>query len=86
VISNGLVAVAKGTRRVIVLEDLRGIRTRATVRPGQRERHGKWAFDQLRAFIEYKAKLSARALKMRLNSRFLSLLPKILKPSTRRFV
>ncbi len=58
VISKELVAVAKGTKRAIALEDLKGIRTRTTVRHGQRERLGKWAFGQLRAFIEYKARLS----------------------------
>ena len=57
-ISKELVAVAKGTKRAIAMEDLRGIRSRVTVRHGQRGRHGKWAFDQLRAFIEYKARLA----------------------------
>ncbi len=50
--------VAKGTMRALVLEDLKGIRSRVTVRHGQRERHGKWAFGQLRAFVEYKAKVA----------------------------
>jgi IS605 OrfB family transposase len=58
VISKDLVAIAKGTKRAIALEDLRGIRLRTTVRHGQRGRHGKWVFNQLRAFIEYKAKLA----------------------------
>ncbi|MCX6654937.1 MAG: transposase, partial [Candidatus Bathyarchaeota archaeon] len=58
VISKELVVVAKGTRRAIVLEDLRGIRSRVTVRCEQRDRHGKWAFNQLRAFIEYKARVA----------------------------
>jgi IS605 OrfB family transposase len=58
VISKELVAVAKGTMRAIVFEDLRGIRSRVTVRREQRGRHGKWAFNQLRAFVDYKAKLS----------------------------
>jgi len=57
-ISKELVVVAKGTKRAIVLEDLRGIRSRVTARHGQRERHGKWAFGQLRAFVEYKAKVA----------------------------
>jgi hypothetical protein len=30
---------------------------RATVWSGQRERLGKWAFGQLRGFVQYKAKL-----------------------------
>jgi IS605 OrfB family transposase len=58
VISKELVAVAKGTKRAIALEDLAGIRARTTVRRGQRERHDRWAFNQLRAFIEYKARLA----------------------------
>ncbi|OGD58854.1 transposase [Candidatus Bathyarchaeota archaeon RBG_13_52_12] len=58
VISKELVAAAKGTRRAIALEDLRGIRSRVTVRRGQRGRHGKWAFGQLRAFVEYKARVA----------------------------
>jgi IS605 OrfB family transposase len=58
VISKELVAVAKGTKRAIVLEDLKGIRSRSTVRHGQRGRHSKWAFNQLRAFIEYKARVA----------------------------
>ncbi|MCX6656230.1 MAG: transposase [Candidatus Bathyarchaeota archaeon] len=58
IISKELVAVAKGTKRALALEDLRGIRSRVTVRRGQRGRHGKWAFDQLRAFVDYKAKIA----------------------------
>jgi putative transposase len=57
-ISKELVVVAKGTMRALALEDLRGIRSRVTVRHGQRGRHGKWAFGQLRAFVEYKAKVA----------------------------
>jgi putative transposase len=58
VISKMLVAAVKGTKRAIALEDLRGIRSRTTVRGGQRGRLGKWAFGQLRAFVEYKAKVA----------------------------
>jgi len=58
VFSKELVAVAKGTRRALALEDLGGIRSRGTVRSGQRDRLEKWAFSQLRGFVEYKAKLS----------------------------
>ncbi len=57
-ISKELVVVAKGTMRALALEDLRGIRSRVTVRHGQRGRHGKWAFGQLRAFVDYKAKVA----------------------------
>jgi len=58
-ISKALVAKAKGTQRMIALEDLKGIRVRATVRRRQRDKHNKWAFNQLRNFIEYKAKLAS---------------------------
>jgi len=57
-ISKELVVVAKGTKRAMALEDLKGIRSQATVRHGQRDRHGKWAFNQLRAFVDYKAKVA----------------------------
>jgi IS605 OrfB family transposase len=56
VLSKKLVAVAKGTTRGIALEDLRGIRARVTVGRRQRAKHHGWAFHQLRAYIEYKAK------------------------------
>jgi len=58
VISKRLVAKAKGTRRMIALEDLKGIRNGTTVRKAQRRRHSSWGFRQLRNFIEYKAKLA----------------------------
>ncbi len=48
---------AKGTGRGIALEDLKGFSGQQTVRKSQKERFGKWAFDQLRRFITYKAKL-----------------------------
>jgi IS605 OrfB family transposase len=57
-ISKELVARAKGTGRGIALENLDGIRDRITVRRRQRSRLGGWAFNQLRLFIEYKAKLA----------------------------
>jgi putative transposase len=56
VISKAIVSKAKGTTRAIALEDLSGIRQRATVRHMQRDRHSKWSFNQLRQFVEYKAK------------------------------
>jgi len=56
VISKAIVSKAKGTTRAIAIEDLGGIRSRVTVWHGQRDRHSKWAFRQLREFIEYKAK------------------------------
>ncbi len=58
VISKHVVELAKGTSRGIALEDLTGIRERTTVRHGQRDRHSKWAFAQLRTFIQYKAKIA----------------------------
>lgn len=57
VISKKIVQLAKDTCRSIALEDLKGFNGRKTVRKAQRERFGKWAFDQLRNFIEYKAQL-----------------------------
>ena len=57
IISKRLVAKAKDTRRQIALEDLRGIGD-STVRHSQRHRHKSWAFNQLRSFIQYKAKVA----------------------------
>ena len=54
-IAKTLVAKAKGTKRAIALEDLKGIRKRVTVRKSQRGRHSNWAFGHLRQCIEYKA-------------------------------
>jgi len=56
VISKRIVCAAEGTKRGIALEDLKGILLRTTVTKGQRERHHKWAFHQLRSFIDYKAR------------------------------
>jgi putative transposase len=62
-ISKRLVAKAERTKRAIVLEDLKGIRTRARVKgPQQRARHSNWAFGQLRAFISYKAQRAGVAV------------------------
>ncbi|CCH54481.1 transposase, IS605 OrfB family [Fibrisoma limi BUZ 3] len=55
VISKQLVTKAKGTHRAIALEDLTGIRERATVRKAQRTKHTNWSFGQLRQHITYKA-------------------------------
>ena len=55
-IAKDLVAKAKGTGRGIALEDLRGIRSRITARRAQRRDLHSWAFGQLRAFIEHKAR------------------------------
>ena len=64
VISKRIVCAAEGTKRGIALEDLKGILLRTTVRHDQRERHHKWAFHQLRSFIEYKAKKVGVAVKV----------------------
>lgn len=57
-ISKQIVAKAKGTGRGIAVEDLTGIRERATVRKCQRAMHSGWAFFQLRAFLSYKAAIA----------------------------
>ena len=61
VISKRLVSKATETNRGICLEDLQGIRSRTTVRRAQRSRQGKWAFGELRSFVEYKATLAGIA-------------------------
>jgi putative transposase len=57
-ISKRLVSKAKDTDRGIVLEDLKHIRDRITVRAKDRARQSGWSFHQLRAFVEYKAALA----------------------------
>jgi putative transposase len=57
-ISKTLVAAAKGTRRGIALEDLKGIRDRIRFRKRQRARVNGWSFRQLRGFVSYKAQLA----------------------------
>ena len=57
-ISKQIVAKAKATDSAIALEDLKGIRDRVTVKKPQRSQHSGWSFGQLRAFVEYKAKLA----------------------------
>ncbi len=56
IVSKTLVAKAKGTGRGIALEDLKGLRNRTRFRKRQRAKMGGWAFHQLRAFVEYKAR------------------------------
>jgi IS605 OrfB family transposase len=58
VISKRIVAEAQRTSRAIALEDLGGIRGRVTARRPQRATLHAWAFDQLRAFIQYKAQMA----------------------------
>lgn len=57
-ISKRIVQKAQDTGRGIALEDLKGIRSRATVRRKQRAQHANWSFYQLCQFIEYKAALA----------------------------
>jgi len=57
VISKTIVAIAKDTKCAIALENLKGIKTRTTVRKKQRATHHSWGFYQLASFIEYKARL-----------------------------
>jgi IS605 OrfB family transposase len=57
-ISKRIVRKVKDTARGLALEDLTGIRERATVRKAQRAMHGGWAFFQLRSFLEYKGRLA----------------------------
>lgn len=54
-VSKKLVAYAKDTKAVLVLEDLTHIHDWTTVRKGQRNKHRSWSFRQLRAFLAYKA-------------------------------
>ncbi len=61
IISKRLVSKAVETDRGISLEDLKGIRERSNVGRSQRSRHRKWAFSELRSFIEYKARLAGVA-------------------------
>ncbi|WP_214021601.1 zinc ribbon domain-containing protein [Methanoculleus sp.] len=61
VISKRIVCAAEGTKRGIALEDLKGILLRSTVKKFQRERRHKWAFHQLRSFVDYKARRVRRS-------------------------
>lgn len=57
VISKSLVYKAEDTNRGIALENLKGIDPAKRFRKAQRDKGSKWAFAQLRNFIEYKARL-----------------------------
>lgn len=63
-ISKRLVSKAADTNRGIRLEELKGIRERRgnRLRKPQRSRHAKWAFLELRSFVEYKARLAGVAV------------------------
>ncbi|MFE0545618.1 RNA-guided endonuclease InsQ/TnpB family protein [Streptomyces sp. NPDC058891] len=56
IIAKKPVHTAERTLRGIGLEDLSGIRQRVTARKDQRARLHSWAFAQLGAFVEYKAR------------------------------
>jgi putative transposase len=55
-ISKQIVQEAQRHQKAIALEELHGFRK--TVRKSQREQFGKWAFNQLALYIEYKAKIA----------------------------
>jgi putative transposase len=55
VISKGIVAKSKCTKRAIAVEDLTHIRTRMKACRTQRATLHVWSFAQLQAFIAYKA-------------------------------
>jgi len=57
-ISKQIVSKAKDTLRSIALEDLKGIRQRATVRNAQHRSLHTWNFGLLRMFADYKAKIA----------------------------
>ncbi len=63
VISKRIVQTAKALSYGIAVEELGGISKRATVAKRQRRTLHSWSFFQLRAFIEYKARLSGVAVK-----------------------
>ena len=53
-----IVEKATDTRRGIALEDLTGIRGSSRFRQSQRDRMTKWAFAELRTFVEYKGRVA----------------------------
>jgi putative transposase len=61
-LSKALVSTAKGTGRGLALEDLKHIRSRVNGSKRQRRVLHSWAFNQLRAFITYKAALAGVAV------------------------
>jgi putative transposase len=61
-LSKAIVQTAKGTSRGIALEDLKNIRERIRAKGTATKRHRRvlhsWSFAQLRAFIDYKARMA----------------------------
>jgi putative transposase len=64
VISKRIIQKAKANKQAIAIEDLRHMRSRteARLKKSQRSRHSSWAFGQLRAFLEYKARYAGVCL------------------------
>ena len=58
VISKAIVGSAQRSGRGIALEELKGIRGRVKARRAQRSRLHSWSFNQLQAFLAYKAKMA----------------------------
>jgi len=63
-VSKKIVEKAKRHSLGIAIEDLTGIRERTVFRKSQRRQHSSWAFNQLRRFLEYKAKLAGITIKI----------------------
>jgi len=63
IISKKIVEKAKRHSLGVAVEDLSSIRERTRLRNSQRRQHFSWAFNQLRRFLEYKAKLAGIILK-----------------------
>ena len=63
-VSKKIVEKCKRHSLSLAIEDLAGIRQRVTVRKAQRKQHSSWAFNQLRSFLEYKAKLAGVVIKL----------------------
>jgi putative transposase len=57
-IAKKIVAKATDTGRGVAVENLEGLRNRTRFRKKQRDRMSKWAFAELRRYIEYKAALA----------------------------
>ena len=55
-ITNQIISKAKGTLRAIAIENLKGIRSRVTVRRENRDKLSKWTFGEMRTLLEYKTK------------------------------
>jgi putative transposase len=64
-LSKYIISKAKGTARAMGIENLKYIRSRSRVTvKSQRDRHSKWAFGELRAFLTYKAKSEGVPLRL----------------------